>query len=317
MPFTPSSYSGYANAIVGKPLALVNVGWSIELAEPAFRPQNSLGHRTQDAQADLEAYKFKLKLGDVERAFDGLAGYFLCHNTDTDSSTDWSKLFTYFVPEPHPKVQELVPDAFLPLQPYYINPEPEATPNVTTARARKYQVTTMLLDPYIAVHGYSPVLPTKSLSLPLWTVQSAFDKMHAFFHVGPYLMTDDVPPTYDAATAPPPTPAPTPAPVAPTPAPRDTGDAVTDTVVTPVQPQNIPPFVKLPVSGKKGTWTWLQPYSDDTTVANAEGQAQDPNYATLPVQEDLGNVRYAPAPYTFVEGYLQLMGKLGRDAGAN
>lgn len=281
MPFPPSSYSGYANAIVGKPLALVNVGWSIELAEPAYRPQNSLGRRTDDAQADLEAYEFKLKIGDEERNFDGLAGYFRARNTPNDSSIDWSKLYTYFVPEPHPKVQKLVPDAFLPLHPYYVNPEQEATTNFYAAKALKYEVTSALLDPYTAIHGYSPALPTKALSLPLWTVQDAFDKMHAFFHIGPSLLINDVPPTYDKAVS---------------------------------QPQGAtqpPPIISLPVSGKKGTWTWLQPYAkDDVTDL-------DPRYAEIAVQEDLGNVKFAPGPYTFVEGYLQLMGRLGKDVAPN
>ena len=290
MPFPPLSYSAFANAIVGKPLALVNVGWSIELAEPAYRPQNSFGRRTQNAQADLEAHGFKLKIGDEERNFDGLAGYFRARNTADNSSTDWSKLYTYFAPEPHPRVQKLVPQAFLPLHPYYIDPEPEATPDFSAAKALKYQVTSVLLDPYTAIHGYSPALPTKSLSLPLWTVQAAFEKMHAFFHVGPSLLTSDVPPTFEKA--------------------RKPVNARRSERTTPQQKQELP-AIRLPVGGKTGTWTWLQPYPKEDV------EDADPRYAEIPVQEDLGNVRYAPGPYTFVEGYLQLMGKLGRDVEPN
>jgi hypothetical protein len=351
MSFPPSSYSAYANAIVGKPLALTNVGWSLELAEPAIRPQNALGRVTQDPQADLEAYAFKLKIGDVERSFDGVAGYFASHNTQTDSSTDWSKLFTYWVPEPHPKVQELVPDAFLPLHPYYINPEPASLSGttITEARARKYAVTTVLMDPYNAIHGYSPALPTKALTLSLWTVQSAFDKMHAFFHLGPNLLIDDVPATYDKALAAGVVPAgTTPTAAASTaaaaantttsqPAAAGTGGGTT-TDPTTGQPQTPPappptPVVTLPVSGKKGTWTWLQPYPRPDTAASGGGSGggggggggggsgvssgtettMNPQYAQINVQEDLGNVKFAAAPYTFVEGFLQLMGSLGQD----
>lgn len=307
MPFPPSSYSAFANAIVGKPLALVNVGWSLELAEPAYRPQNSLGKVTSNPQADLESYEFKLKIGDEERNFDGLAGYFQANNTATDSSTKWDKLYTYFVPEPHSKVRKLIPDEFLRLKPYYINPENQITPNFAVAKARKYQVTSVLLDPYTAIHGYSPALPTKSLQLPLWTVQAAFEKMHAFFHVGPSLVINDVPSTYEKATVPaPPPPTPVPGPTPP------------GTVPDPFPGQLQPPSnaVRLPVGGKTGTWTWLQPYPPATDEQGNE-VGQDPRYAELPVQEDLGNVRYAPGPYTFVEGFLQLMGKLGRDVGTN
>ena len=45
MPFPPSQYSGYANAIVGKPLALVNAGWSLELAQAPSLAQHTGGPR--------------------------------------------------------------------------------------------------------------------------------------------------------------------------------------------------------------------------------------------------------------------------------
>ena len=76
MPFAPSAYSGTANAIVGKPLALVNVGWSLELAQPPLWPQHTLpapdvvieGHEDPlraEAKREMSNYKFKIKLGDV------------------------------------------------------------------------------------------------------------------------------------------------------------------------------------------------------------------------------------------------------------
>jgi hypothetical protein len=76
MPFPPSDYAPYANAIVGKPLALVNAGWSIELAQPPLWSQSTLPQPPTlkpgeedplrgQARSDLEAYKFKVKIGDV------------------------------------------------------------------------------------------------------------------------------------------------------------------------------------------------------------------------------------------------------------
>ena len=287
MPFPPSSYSGYANAIVGKPLALVNVGWSIELAEPPIRPQyNSFDKRPDEWQAELDRYKlegygFKLKVGDHERNYDGVVGYYLSSNDDAPSptaptpqpKTTWDKLYTYFLPEkPHANVTEIVPDIYPPLSPYYINPEPDVTPNMTSAKARKYTVTSVLMDPYTPIHGYSPILPTKSLTLPPWTVQTAMDKMHAFFHLGPSLVAVDVPTAYADANA--------------------------------KNPDGTPlAAVSLPISGRKGTWTWLQPYAQD-------GADTVPQFATMDVQEDLGQKKFESAPYTFLEGYLQLIGRL-------
>jgi hypothetical protein len=43
MPIPPSQYSAYANAIIGKPLALVNVGWSMDLAESPKKAQHTIG----------------------------------------------------------------------------------------------------------------------------------------------------------------------------------------------------------------------------------------------------------------------------------
>jgi len=271
MPFPPSDYSGYANAIVGKPLALVNAGWSIEMSAPAIKPQNSFGNVTLDPQADIEAYTFPLKIGDLERSYDGVVGYFRTDGTSM-RETDWSTLYTYFsysssTQNPSPKVKEITTEQFLPLHPYYLHPE--KTSSLTQATASKYTVTSLIIDPYTPIHAYSPILPTKTLILPPWTIQKAFRKMHAFFHLGPSLVTQDLPSTRAAASA--------------------TGTTV-----------------KLPVSGRKGAWTWLQPYAVDGDAGLS------PQYAQIEVQEDLGEVKFETAPYTFLEGYLQLMGSLGK-----
>src|SRR5256885_7545347 len=57
----------------------------------------------------------------------------------------------------------------------------------------------MVIDPYTALHAYSPMLPIKSLTLPPWTIQAAFQRMTAFFHLGPNLLSSDVPTPYDAS----------------------------------------------------------------------------------------------------------------------
>lgn len=75
MPFPPSDYAPYANAIIGKPLALVNVGFSLELSQPPLWRQHTLPMPDPvDAQGDperrkakekMDQYKFKIKIGDV------------------------------------------------------------------------------------------------------------------------------------------------------------------------------------------------------------------------------------------------------------
>lgn len=81
MPFAPSAYASNVNAVVGKPLALVNVGLSLELAQSPLWSQHTLPQpksnpdytkgipdpvRTTAAQ-DLTSYEFPVKIGDVSR----------------------------------------------------------------------------------------------------------------------------------------------------------------------------------------------------------------------------------------------------------
>jgi hypothetical protein len=212
---------------------------------------------------------------------------------------------------------------FLPLSPYYIPSTTFTKPNTDylTARTREYSVTTLLVDPYTSVHGYSPILPTKKLTIPAFVIQTAFDKMHAFFHLGPVLMTHDVPRTLDEALHPP-----VPPPVVFLPLPG-TGTTNTNTKPTPATniPPTIPPttpalptptvpakpVITLPISGHKGTWTWFQPYAND-----ADTQGVDPTYFEMDVREDVGDKNNEKPPYTFVEGLLQLNGRLGQEAKA-
>ncbi|MCJ1288288.1 hypothetical protein MMC26_007643 [Xylographa opegraphella] len=252
MPYPPSDYSGFANAVVGKSLALVNVGWSIELSQPAVKAQNTYGNHPADSQAELEKYRFPLKIGDDTRIFDGVVGYYLTQNSSDSNPTDWSKLFTYFEPKvATPKFQPIAPQTFPTVSPYWL--DPLQTPEVPAATAAKYLITTVLMDPYTAIHAYSP---------------TAFDKMSAFFRLGPSLLAVDMPPTLDLSKVP---------------------DAV----------------VRLPISGRKGMWNWLQPYAQD-------GSDAPPKFGSVAVEEDQGMVHYAPAPYTFVEGYLELARRLGK-----
>lgn len=323
LPFASSDYSGYANAVIGKPLALVNVGWSIELASPAITSQNTLGNPAKDPYTTLHNYSFPLKIGDAERNYDGVCGYW---NSDNDSicKTHWETMNTYFlttwtnlppgtvlqlpgtttprpsytvlfgdtlssisdklnipasnikasnpgIPDSSPtdSFQPIAPGNFINLNPYYT--DPLTTEDMLADRCAQYKVTSLLIDPYTSIHGYSPILPTKSLTLPSWTIQTAFRNMHAFFHLGPILLTTDVPTNkVDAASK----------------------------------------VVSLPVSGRKGTWSWFQPY--------ATGKLEDlnPEYALMQVQEDAAAQKFAKPPYTFIEGLLQLTGSLEAKAQA-
>ena len=354
MPFPPGDYAAYANAVVGKPLALVNLGVSLELAAPAIIAQNTFGkakHRDptftnasgdvddigRAYQTDLESYSFPIKIGDASRIFDGVVCYFDADNSDPSvkppkptpetptttpfyrGKTNWSNLFTYreFLPRfdeiptsMTPKINPISPQTFPPIKPYYIHPNissppsspPTQTPpidaiNIPKASASKLTVKTLLIDPYTPLHVYSPILPTATVQLPSWTVESALKKMNAFFRLGPMLLVQDVPksiPVPPVGTIPPTIP-----PIG-SPPDSSSGSVSTPTVPPPAEPH----IVKLPISGRKGVWKWLQPY--DTKPDDATALAE---FATYDVEEDQGQVKFAPGPYTFVEGYLLLAGQ--------
>lgn len=203
MPFPPSEYSGYANAIVGKPLALVNVGWSLELAQAPLWPQHTLPPPQKDpgkndtidplrvdAQKEMSSYQFKVKIGDSDRPFDGVVAYWDTENVNTETRdnpssstrTDFSTIWSYSTSDLAKKVGQLIePSKFPTMTPYFIHPN--SVPDATTfsqQHAAKFMVKTLLIDPYTPIHLYSGILPIKSLRLPSWTIQQALKNMSKF-----------------------------------------------------------------------------------------------------------------------------------------
>ncbi|KAF2257917.1 hypothetical protein CC78DRAFT_527127 [Lojkania enalia] len=294
MPFAPAEYAGYANALVGKPLALVNVGFSLELSIPALHAHNTLGKRPEDEQIELCEYQFPVKIGDSERPFDGMVGYFETDNT-ADGSTNWNKIYSYSADPDNDEFFQLIPENFIKLSPHYIdpvslnvstsNPSGRAFSSYREARAAQYRILTMIVDPYTPIHAYSPILPITGLSLPAWTIQQAMSRMTAFFRLGPSLISVDVPAWYD-----------------------EERKVDPDSWTTPLPDgagKESPAFptIRLPVSGKKGLWRWLQPYDVPGAMPT---DAHDTRYNEMGVVQEDTRIRKDFAPYTYVEGYLQL-----------
>jgi len=332
MPFPPREYADFASSIVGKPLALANIGYSLELAEPPFEPQNTLppGDNVERINKDetLDKYQFQVKIGDYSRPFDGLVAYFDMKedpkpqgaNPDiplTKEEVDLEVVHTYFLDKDSSK--HLSNDKRRPIgfatdgtqmkgdypavTPYYIDPLPtwraQDVKNPYTDFAaehyKRYHVKAVIIDPYTPIHICSPILPIKSLQLPAWTVQSACRKMTAFFHLGPMLITRDVAPYSQVQKA-----------VA-----DITGsaggdvpkDPVPPIATDPLQPPPLapaPPSISIPMS-VKNKWRWLQPY------VQGQGTAKHTEFGSLPIVEEDGRPKFPPAPYTAVEGYLQLL----------
>jgi hypothetical protein len=184
MPYAPADYGAYASSIVGKPLALVNVGFSLELATPPLLSQTTLPPTSATAEPDLLLYKFPIKIGDADRPYDSVLGYFESDNTTT-GATDWTKLYTYFpatttASPPQTGDPRILIDrtTFPTLSPFFV--EPDGTlqnGSYAASLAQNFQIKTMLLDPYTPLHVYSGILPITALQLPSWTVQQAMQTM--------------------------------------------------------------------------------------------------------------------------------------------
>lgn len=245
-PHAPPDYSSYLTSIVGKPLALVNTRWSLELSTPPLEPQQTIGSPPIDPNETLDQYNIPIKFGDASRPYDGLVAYW-----DIDKATGithFSKIHTYFndqypIDATDPRIlisenapaTDAAPAGFPTLTPTWVD-SAVAFEDANT----NFTLKAMLIDPWTPIHAYTPILPIVSLALPGWTVQAACQKMTAFFHLGPMLMTTDVPTAYSSTYQ----------------AQQDIDR--TDPTVLPKPAPNAP-TVALPISNK-ALWRWLQPY---------------------------------------------------------
>lgn len=293
----PSAYAGFLNSLVGRPLALVNAGWSLELATEAKTNQAELGYNTEpDPPVKLTGgindtiYEFPVKFGDKDRASDGLAGYFDVKEQKTaGDELDLSKIYTYYSREGNPDgdVLKQISTANLPkLSCFWLNPEdyttggaeaPDTAKEYTQAWNDKLRVMGCVMDPFLPITAFSSILPVNNLRLSNWMWQEALQRMTAFFHLGPIVVTEDVE-KY-----------------------RTAGKALSGDYTLGNEKEY--PTLKEQAVGmpslQTGNWAWLQPYAGSTPDSQAE-------YKPLGLGRVDGRPKFQPGPYTAIEGYLQL-----------
>lgn len=303
----PTAYSQFVSSLVGKPFALANMGWSLELAVDAYTNQSTLGRHNSselgllakgceactkpDGQGQHSHHEFQIKFGDQDQVYDGLAGYF---NVDaTKQKLDFTKFYTYqrkrtnSLPDDSSPLQIIGPTNYPKFRVHWVSPEssdgksPKSVEDIDKERNAELQVFGAILDPFTAVHAYSSFLPTTALQLPPFTWQSAMSKMTAFFHLGPLLVPTDVTAFLSSDKA-------KKVPIPPdvtTPAPGDKSKT-----------NKIP----IPAIGL-AEWRWRQPWVD----ADEKETMIDLEIETLDQRP-----RFQQAPYTAIEGYLELVAPL-------
>jgi hypothetical protein len=293
LPPAPDSYAQFLNSIVGKPLALVNTGWSVELSGPPLGIQSTQSKVVDPERALLKPsdpddktpyYELQLRLGNEEAGYDGLVGYF----DTTDAGSDqlnYDKIKTFFTPDDKPTepLIRLDTEQYPIFSPFWQPPFSGASPAIEpqayeNQRNAQMSVFGAILDPFTPIHAYSSFLPAAELLLPPWTWQKAMDTMTAFFHAGPLTMpVNDVPGYLEA-------------------------EKLTSKNARDVPKRNL----LLPSLGG-GDWSWFQPYAEGQS---AEGGDQDPQavYNAFGIEKkgDLMKPAFQDGPYAAIEGFLQL-----------
>ncbi|KAK5217063.1 hypothetical protein LTR72_010059 [Exophiala xenobiotica] len=315
MPALPTGFAGFLPGLIGKPLALANLGISLELASAPLGNESNSTKQLPDrplignGSPSSPGYTFGVKIGDPVRSFDGLVGYYPSLDPTKNGGQiglDLSQVFTYFptdktapIPPPPPPSGDPItppvktgdpttmigPADYPQLAPYYVSCFPVTdAPTRTQAHAAQLRVFGALLDPFVPVHFYSAILPVGELKLPAWTIESAMKRMTAFFHMGPLLVA-------------------TPQSI---PAQCNLDKVLTDKYdLTDIDQFEIAdPTVNVPLPAlNTADWAWLQPYAVPDSSTH---KALSTKYNALPLGRLDNKPRYEKTPYVAIEGYLQL-----------
>lgn len=272
------------------------MGWSLELDGPQLQ-NKSTNAKVMNANQSLlppgpndpprKFYTFQVKLGDKEREYDGLVGYFdvLKDNPPLGQELNLDHINTYFAPEQTVlPLRPITTNEYFEFPAYWVPPFPEAAPFdqpiepdvYADLRNKKLQIYGAIIDPFTPIHAYCSFLPAKSLQLQSWTRQEAMSRMTALFHTGPLTLSGDVL-AYDPSRQ------------------------LTTTSMKDMPPNDIP----IPALGT-GDWNWLQPYVDPE--AGTTTLTKPPVFNSYGIEKK-GNILkpgFQKGPYTATEGFLQL-----------
>ncbi|KAJ4294659.1 hypothetical protein N0V88_004888 [Collariella sp. IMI 366227] len=192
----PGAYGTFLNSLVGRPMALVNAAWSVELAADAKTDQSTLdGHQTKEQDTGLlegaEIYNFPVKIGDTDRAHDGLVGYFnSLASPKPGNELDLTTIYTYYTGDSDGNGEKAAPASQTPLNPigtpnypalpsFWLDPslfagtpkQPKTVQDSANAYARAWneelKVFGLVIDPFTSVTTYTGgVFPIDTLQLP-------------------------------------------------------------------------------------------------------------------------------------------------------
>ncbi|KAI1140722.1 hypothetical protein F5Y05DRAFT_284150 [Hypoxylon sp. FL0543] len=294
---TPSAYDSQLLNLVGRPMALVNIGISLELATAPMQTQ-SYHDLLKPEESQLGDYSFEVLIGDKSNLHDGLVGYFHLPSRSAEESATtplWELkgamdcLYTEFgYPERRPVDAEAKHNAFAKpstrpifVKPCFIDPSDERFDDPVKyfeawASEAATTVVGAIIDPFQPVHFASGILPLSTLTLPPWIVDDALKKMRMLFRGGPLMLQGDLP--RGAA-----------------------GEEFKPLSETTLE-------VGIPPVTDDGNWSWLQP------VAEPSYQTRFAPYNLKSVAADYPLM---DGPHTCLEGFYKFGLRLTEEAAAN
>ncbi|KAH8585807.1 hypothetical protein B0O99DRAFT_696121 [Bisporella sp. PMI_857] len=165
-----------------------------------FRGISEFATGTADVPAnlnELKQYQFPLQVGDRQRSFDGIIGIWKTKDDAAakktggglNSSFDYSTLHTFWPDDNSPPILQTITPQTMSLAAFYTAPDKLVdgsyiliSPNEQAQQRNSHlQVISALIDPFAAVHAYTGILPTVSLTLPHWITEQALQQMTTDF----------------------------------------------------------------------------------------------------------------------------------------
>ncbi|KAL8826099.1 MAG: hypothetical protein Q9191_004005 [Dirinaria sp. TL-2023a] len=308
----PTAFAQFMNALVGKPLALANMGWSLELSTK-YKTNESTIQQQVDAtlpwgllDEGQKQYEFPIKFGDKARNYDGLVGYFdtprdlegktIPSDPENEKDLVLNKIYTYFhekAPLNGQPLTEINENTCPKFRCFWRDPKDYATSDEKSIekvvaqheidRNGEFQVFGAIFDPFSPITGFSSILPIRTVKLPNWTWESALKKMTSFFHAGPIVVTDDIP-DFDKSK-------------------ELAQDNYMEKFVANGQ-------IAIP-SMNIADWAWLQPYDLRT-------YQEDMSYVGMEVGGEVDQrPKWVKGPLTAVEGFMQLRAPLEQEKQGN
>ncbi|KAI1364147.1 hypothetical protein F5Y08DRAFT_307599 [Xylaria arbuscula] len=283
----PSVLAQSLNSAVGRPFALVNMGWSLELGDPpaVSRMINSEGAELDPVSAtesQKQYDKVPVRLGSGNCLRDGLIGYF--ETSDTASGElNLDCIRTFFAPKDKDMVplKLLTANEHVHFSPFQGSPCSSTIPSIdhdhkrelVDSRSESMSIFAAIIDPFIPVRSYSS-------KLPQWTWEKALNGITSYVHLGPLLVPVSGVPSYAEDLV---------------------GLAKGNTGDTPRQ-NLVPSF-----SGNSDSeWNWLQPY-----VVKEGNAISAVNPAETENQDDSTESLFQNGQQTAIEGYMSSRNSAG------